>query len=179
MMTAIRNLEGVVIQKNGVAVMTSPEQISIAAGSSFDVTVNADGVTCDVSIPPAQAILAYMSGVSTVAFNVTRYVILNYTIAPQTTDLIRLKMQGTGNISKFYVTLGTNTLSGSVVFTLLKNGNPTAITVTIASGILLGSDIANVVSYVDGDAFSVQIVTANGSGSITNFTVTALHTILT
>lgn len=73
-------------------------------------------------------------------------------------------------IDRLYAHADPNTLNGTLVLTLMKNGVATALTVTIAAGsVVTVSDLVNVVGFAAGDTISMRYVENASSGSA-NFT---------
>lgn len=72
----------------------------------------------------------------------------------------------TGVIRNLYVSFPSNTLNGSVVFTIMKNGVATAVTCTRTSGSSATvSDTSNSASVTAGDRLTLRGVAAGSSGS--------------
>ena len=85
----------------------------------------------------------------------------------------------TYNISNLYVRARVNSLDSTAIVTVQDtNGNPTALSVVLASGVISGSDLVHSVTYTAGQAVSVIIDThASGVGSIADLIISALITI--
>lgn len=76
-------------------------------------------------------------------------------------------MTDTGTIQNLYVRTESNSLNGNTVFTLLKNGTPTTVTITVsASTNTIASDVIHSLTVVGGDILTLQCdTTASASGS--------------
>lgn len=175
-MTAIRQLEGIAIQKNGVTFMMSPETFNFVAGSSFEARENPAG-TAEITYPPSKSMLFYNGGNQSLAVNLTRYITFGTALGFSATDIYRMPMNDSGILSNLYVAFATNVLTAGIVITILKNGNPTALTVSLANGEIAKSDTTHTVTYVAGDQISIQWVSGNGSGSATGLAVSLLNTL--
>lgn len=73
-----------------------------------------------------------------------------------------------GTLKNLYVRITANTLdSGSVTYTVMKNGASTSITCTTPSGgVGILSDTTNTVSVTAGDRISIKIVCTGASGAV-------------
>lgn len=77
-----------------------------------------------------------------------------------------------GTVGSFYVKAGTNTLNGSTVFTVRKNGADQTVTATITAGsTAVFSDTTHTFTVAAGDQLEVKVDgTASGSGGMSNAT---------
>lgn len=76
-----------------------------------------------------------------------------------------------GTIQNARIFIQSNSLNGAVVVTLLINGNPTSLSVTIPPGSTTAIDIAGSVSALDGDTISVE---ADASAASSGFSVVSV-----
>lgn len=76
-------------------------------------------------------------------------------------------MTDAGTVQNLYVRTESNSLNGNTVFTLLKNGTPTTVTVTVAASTnTISSDLTHSISVVGGDLLTLQCdTTASASGT--------------
>lgn len=94
-------------------------------------------------------------------------------------DNLRFPVPRVGVLRNLKIRLNSNTLTSNVVFTVFVNGAPTALTVTLAAGVLVGEDIVNTVAVAIGppaDVVSLQVVTGATGVSITFPAVTVQQT---
>lgn len=77
-----------------------------------------------------------------------------------------------GTVRDFYVKAGANSLNGSTVFTVRKNGSDQALTVTVTAGsVAVFSDTVNTFAVAAGDQLEIKADgTASSSGSMTDAT---------
>ncbi len=69
------------------------------------------------------------------------------------------------DISSLFVETEHNYLTNGLVITLMKNGAATALTVSLAEGVLTGADVAHSVSFSAGDTLSMRFQAASGDYS--------------
>lgn len=73
-----------------------------------------------------------------------------------------------GTFQEFSVYISGNARSTDTVYTLYKNGSPTAVTVTVPAGTTgLFTDSTHTETSADGDTFYVEQLTGTGTGNIT------------
>jgi hypothetical protein len=105
---------------------------------------------------------------STVSSALTRYVDSIDINATETSvgNIIPL----TGTLLNLYINVTANSLnSGTVVFTIMKNGSATSVTKTVNAGVTgIVSDTTNTASITAGDRITLRIVTSGSSGSVTS-----------
>ena len=94
--------------------------------------------------------------------DVTEYLLPGYGLAATATEGGIIVTEA-GIIQHFYVKCATGPVGDSIVFTVRKNGAPTAVVVTLTAGTTSGSDIANSTTVVPGDEITIE---ANPGGSI-------------
>lgn len=77
-------------------------------------------------------------------------------------------MAASGTVNNLYINLKTNTYNGNSVYTLMKNGVATTVTLTLAATVLTGSDTTNSFTFVAGDKLALRgVSTAATTGSLT------------
>ncbi len=108
---------------------------------------------------------------------VTRSARGSFTLAPATTVVIDTEgtsgsnagnlMTETGGIKNLYINSESNTFDGATVYTLLRNGVPTSVTVTVPAGVNgILQDITDSFSVSGGDLIALSCdTTASSSGS--------------
>lgn len=68
-------------------------------------------------------------------------------------------------LKNFRIVAATGPAGGTVTFTVLKNGVPTALTFIMGIGVTVASDLAHSVAFAAGDTLSIQSVTNAGQTS--------------
>jgi hypothetical protein len=129
--------------------------------------------TCINTTAPAN-VVSYVGGVFRFSANAnfttasaTRYLGAANT-AVSSTDVARVVVTRAGTLQNLYVKASANTWSGTVTFTVMKNGSNTAITAQLTgSGVTSASDTTHTVSVAPGDTLALSMVTSSGSGTIT------------
>jgi hypothetical protein len=77
-----------------------------------------------------------------------------------------------GTLRRMRVTSTANTLDGETVLTILVNGAPSTLTVTLPAGIRNGNDNAHTMALNSGDNVAIRVETAGATGNIRNLQVT-------
>lgn len=78
----------------------------------------------------------------------------------------------TGTLKNMYVRCSANTLNGDAVVQADINGVGTALQVTLAAGVLSGSDLVNEVAVTAGQRVSIEIWDMAGAGQIDDLRAT-------
>jgi hypothetical protein len=95
----------------------------------------------------------------------TRYLYAGASDSLAPTSIINMVIPFSGTIKNMHVYHNTPAGNGSnIVYTLVKNGTPASLTVTIPSTTQTASDTSNSVSVVAGDRLAVQVTKAVGIG---------------
>lgn len=104
---------------------------------------------------------------STMAINLTRFMGAA-NVASALTNIGSYVVPSAGAISGLYVSSDANGFSlATTTVTLMKNNVATALTATLAAGVLSGNDTTHSISVVAGDSISMRVVTSNaGTGTI-------------
>jgi len=111
---------------------------------------------------------------SSISYNVNTYVPVNGISVPHATeDYMKIVVPVSGVLKNFYVDVITNSLDGTMSFTIRKNGVNTDLEVTYSSSETgVKSDTSNTVSVSAGDVLSIRINTGgstSGSASKINW----------
>jgi hypothetical protein len=82
---------------------------------------------------------------------------------------VEIAVARAGRLRRMRTTLGQNTLAGPTTVTVMRNGAPTAIAVTLAAGARVGVDNAHTEDLASGDRIALRVETsAGGAGQIRN-----------
>ena len=128
------------------------------AAKTCKLTCEFDGSTAKESI-----LLGSLVDGNQLSNSATRYLPISGTCnsTTGTSDVLSRQLIATaGTIKNLYIYLPTAApgVGNNYVFTLYKNGSPTALTVTVADAAQTGNDTSNDVSVSPGDLFSLQSV---------------------
>ncbi len=96
-------------------------------------------------------------------YSMTRRAVGDAAAGPVETAAVRA-----GRLRRLRVTFRQNTLAGATTITVMRNGENTGITVTIAAGARVGSDDLHTEDIVAGDRIALRVDTAAGGGQISN-----------
>lgn len=158
-------------QVNGDAQDISQTAGTITLASAVLGHSTANGNHFMTAIAPSMILYA---STTTIGQGTTRFM-LPGTAAPATVDTLRVNMPHAAVILHLSVRCGVTINTRNDVFTLLKNGVATALTVTIAGtgGVVTATDMAHSVSVIAGDALSLRVVTgASPNGNLDEITAT-------
>ena len=152
---------------------TGDQTLSGLGGVPTTRNITINGTTQDLSADRtfSAVMLTGLPGVANTGLNgATRYFTFSG-VAVATSEITRrIIFCNNLTVKNFYIYTSTaQPATGSHVFTVLKNGVATSITVTIASGSAAGlfSDTTNSESFAQGDAISIQAVNNASTNSCT------------
>ena len=160
--------------------MTNTEKLAISTPTSSLSVYNSDTNVpefwngAEWKIGSGVAILSFgADSVSTTT--TTRFLYPWYSNASAPTSTVSVPVPYSGTISKMFINWNGAGNGNNVVFTLLKNGVPTAIQISLASTAGSGSDLVNIESVVAGDVLSLRVTKAIDIGiSPTDIAVTMI-----
>jgi hypothetical protein len=134
------------IAYNGTCINTSaPANVVSYVGTTFKFSANANFSTASAT--------RYLGAANT---------------AVNSSDVARVVVTRAGTLQNLYIKASANTFSGTVTFTVMKNGSNTALTAQLTgSGVTTASDTTHSVSVAAGDVLALSMVTSAGSGTIT------------
>ena len=173
--TIIGTLEATTIVKTGGTstqfLMADGSTNTAVVPTTRNITIN--GTTQDLSADRtfSAVMLTGLPGVANTGLNgATRYFTFSG-VAVATSEITRrIIICNSLTLKNFYIYTSTaQPATGSHVFTVLKNGVATGITITIAAGSAAGlfSDTTNSESFAQGDAISIQAVNNATTNSCT------------
>ena len=83
-------------------------------------------------------------------------------------DVARTVVTRAGTIQNLFIKASANTFSGTITYTVQKNGVDTALTAQLTgSGVTSASDTTHSVTVASGDTVTLKMVTSAGSGTLT------------
>ena len=152
---------------------TGDQTLSGLGGVPTTRNITINGTTQDLSADRtfSAVMLTGLPGVANTGLNgATRYFTFSGVAVATAENTRRIIFCNNLTVKNFYIYTSTaQPATGSHVFTVLKNGVATSITVTIASGSAAGlfSDTTNSESFAQGDAISIQAVNNASTNSCT------------
>jgi hypothetical protein len=145
------------------------------AGTNVALTTpTSSGTLALTSQVVSQLMVGSMTNQPSVSASSTRYCAVGDGAPVSNENLCRSYMERAATLKNLRINLDSaQPASGSLVFTVMKNGVATTLVVTIAAGSAAGwySDTTNSVTVAAGDKISVQVVNnaTSGSGNIGSF----------
>lgn len=159
------------IQKVGLVArvdVSDGEIIVVGAGRSNDIPNlgqnliwkgDANGQPAAVLGPGPADIIFGANGVT--ATTTTRYLYPGFGDTAAQTTVVQRRIQRAGALSSLYILHNGPAGNGNdIVYTVRKNGTPTALTVTMASTDSTGEDTSNSVSVAAGDLIDIEVTKA-------------------
>jgi len=169
----------ITIVPNGAETIEGQASLVLAAGIGafiFSDGANLFAFVTGVTLSGDLPICVWKFGALNMPQNVTRYATA-LGIAPQATESnAQITIPERCTLSQLRVHLNAAVVGGqSITVTVRKNGVDTALTVTISAG-QTGSDLADAITFEQGDALSVKLVTSATFGSTTEVKITLVAT---
>lgn len=169
--------EDLIIQKNGVDIIESPEAINVVTAETFNVEQTQDSdATLSINCP--KNILVHLGYSNFTQNNISYTTFFNGSIYVAS-DTERLPMLNTrGKLNKLFLRCNANTFTGTFTVTILLNGLATALICVLSSGQTSVTNTINEIEYVYGQEISMKFQTSAGSGSVQLPTITLRNTVV-
>jgi len=168
----------VLILQRSTGVDDSIASWQLPTDDAVDVTPGVVGIDDAVSWTtqwaPQQGAVIGMATPSAILFGVdnvtattnTRYLPAGYALGSAPQNVLAYRFPVGGTLSSFRVRHNTPNGNGApIVYTVLLNGAPTALQVSLPSTSLDGSELVSAVPVVAGDLLSIQVTKAAGVGT--------------